>query len=254
MTPPSRVYIGDIWTSCQTETGIVLPHDVVWIGKRWKDNLPDSPWMPSASKRSVAGDDIFIESYREEILARPDAAAFILSVCGKRLACYCRDSQVCHADVIIELYKEALQSVEGERLATQEAPSSDSEGSDDEASAAADSPRSRAARVEFQRSSIMDGVAAEERHCDADAITALMEGPIPAHGLFVHAKIGTWHKGSSSSDKLACKRNTTTNGIQRYARMGAWPATSSTWCSDCKKILLGADGELHSEVSDEESA
>ena len=135
MTSPTRLYKGDIWASCQTSEGTVLPHSVVWIGKRWKDALPDSPWWPSLSK----SEENFLTCYRDELLERPDAAAFILSVCGKSLACTCRDHQVCHADVIIELYKEAMAAVEGD----------DSEDSDAASSACAYSPRTRASRLKF---------------------------------------------------------------------------------------------------------
>jgi hypothetical protein len=161
---------------------------------------------------------------------------------------------VCHADVIIELYKEAMAAVEGDRLVAEDAPPSDSEDSDAASSACADSPRTRASRFEFQRASVMEGIVADEVPCDTDPIAKLMEGPIPTQGLFAHVKIGTWHRGSDAVDKLACKRNMVTNGVTRYQRMGAWPSTSATWCSDCRRILASEVGEVCSDGSDEESA
>jgi len=142
------------------------------------------------------------------------------------LTCHCEESEACHADALIEEWhrqhgKPCEQEPEADYVSVS-SPGSDSE------SVSTGSDRELAMAADFSREAL------------AEEFDPLDEGeaphqPLPEAGLWVHVKWGTWHQGSTNPSKLLCSRKLDLRSVRRYARMGAWPRSTVTWCATCLK-------------------
>jgi hypothetical protein len=85
------------------------PYDVL-IARPSDFGNPYSHLSQSSAEFKVATRDEAVNKYREYILGRPDLLALLPTLKGKRLGCWCRASQRCHGDVLIELIDELYPS------------------------------------------------------------------------------------------------------------------------------------------------
>ena len=77
--------------------GWTMPPNAVYVGRPTKWGNPFQ--MDKDQPRHVA-----LSQYRSYVLSRPDLlAAAQQELRGKDLACWCREGEICHADVLIEI-------------------------------------------------------------------------------------------------------------------------------------------------------
>ena len=81
-----------------------LEYDMVYIGRGCgRLGLPRSKWHNPFNLRDCSGRDQCLTRFRCYFLAAPDLLAALPELRGKRLACHCRRSERCHADILIQV-------------------------------------------------------------------------------------------------------------------------------------------------------
>jgi hypothetical protein len=236
-TPPRRACLDDV----ESMTGA---H--VYIGrgcKRKFGGLARSIWHnPVSLKRDDISRDEAVASYNEYLHDKANQKLLdkVRELGGKLLTCHCKLSQSCHGDVLVQAWH--AQSGQA-KVSGGEDPSSEEETSSSSESEQVESDSDFALETEFCRETIVSDVANR---------SAVTERPaeLPAGGLWVHGKWGTWHVGSAGLDKFECGRKLSDSSLDRYMRMGAWPCSTVAWCQVC---LKKAD-PLGPEVKDAEDA
>jgi hypothetical protein len=83
-----------------------LPEGAVYIGR---PSVWQNPFGPSGSAASISCDDpieavrLHREMVAEECTRRRRVPNYIMALRGKTLACWCREDQPCHGDILLRL-------------------------------------------------------------------------------------------------------------------------------------------------------
>jgi len=202
----------------------------IYIGpKSTTRDLPESSLLLGL-KRPKSDCVGFLEDY--ELAARRTLAVEeIRALAGKQLVCLCPLELKCHGDVLIKLFHEVTTSVPSTPVVDSPRSSSSDDELSDESTSTDLSDREKAAHVEASHEKVADEL------CEAAGEDDIAE-ELPEGGLWVHAKRGTWHIGSTDDeDKFMCSRARIFRGKCAYVRMGAWPMRTTAWCTPCKQAL-----------------
>ena len=216
--PPTRACLDDFKS---------LTDDHVYIGrgsKRKFGGLPRSPWHnPVSIRHGEATRDEAVASYSVYLYDKTNKELLnkVSELGGKLLVCHCKLSQSCHGDILVQAWhaQSDAGAFSGEGPDPEEETSSPS-SSDSESEK---SDQDLAVGAEFCREAIVNDIA-------AGAMSAGCPLELPAGGLWMHSKWGTWHKGCADLENIGCGRKLSESSLDRYLRMGAWPGRTVAWC------------------------
>ena len=220
--PPTRACLDDLES---------LTDDHVYIGrgsKRKFGGLPRSPWHnPVSIRHGEATQDGAVASFSNYLYDDTNKKLLdkVSELGGKILACHCKLSQRCHGDILVQAWH--TQSDAGTAMGEGPASEVETSSSSSSDSESEKSDQDLTVSAEFCREAIVNDIATNSSvGCPPN---------LPAGGLWMHSKWGTWHVGCAELDKFECGRKLAESSLDRYIRMGAWPGRTVAWCQICLK-------------------